>query len=130
MKLVKLADASSVMDIYHPADAMHRAAEQLRFSPPDFASPPHTNNFNGCEIQDLGVGGRFALYVFTRAHQTWYDTEKYTAVSLSVVSVSDEKEVLRVPRPVKRQTAILASISGQDDLVILEDGVNLIVYRL
>jgi len=48
----------------------------------------------------------------------------------SVVSVSDRKEVLRVPRPVKRQTAILVSISGQDDLVILEDGVNLIGYRL
>jgi len=47
-----------------------------------------------------------------------------------VVSVSDRKEVLRVPRPVKRQTAILVSISGQDDLVILEDGVNLIGYRL
>jgi hypothetical protein len=133
-ELVNLAEASSVEDIYHPGralDRLHRVAEQLHFAPEEFAATPHTNSFNGCRIEDLGVGDRFALYVCTRSHQTWYDTVKYTALSLSVVSVADGKEILRVPRSVKNNpTAILVTTSGEDDLMILEDGVNLVVYRL
>ncbi len=129
-ELVKLADASSVKNIYHPHDALGRVAEQLHFEPKEFAPTPSGVTFNGCQIEDLGVGERFALYVCTRSHLTWYDTRKYTAVSLSVVSVADRKEELRVPCPLEGPpTAILVTISGEDYLVILEKGVNLIVYR-
>ena len=115
-ELVKLADASSVEDIYHPDRALYRVAQQLHF---------------GCQIEDLGVGERFALYSCIRTHLTWYDTEKVTAISFVVVSVANRKEVLRVPRRLKHtQAALLVTISGEDYLVVLEDGVNLVAYRL
>jgi hypothetical protein len=48
-----------------------------------------------------------------------------------VVTVPDGKEILRVPLPIKAaQAAILVTISRTDYLAILEDGVNLIMYRL
>lgn len=129
--LVKLADASSVTDLYHPRRIFDRVAQQLHFLPEEFVSPPHTNNFNGCDIADVAVGERLALYECFRSHHTWYDTLKTTALSLSVVSVPDGKEVLRVPESGKGPRSVgLVTISGQDYLVILEDGVKLIGYRL
>lgn len=130
-ELVKVADAPSVKDIYHPQDALYRVAEQLHFEPKDFAITHEAINFNSCQIIDLGVGERFALYLCTRSHETFWDNTKYTAVSLLVVSVANRKEALRVPCSVKGPpTAILVTISGEDYLVILEEGVKLIVYRL
>jgi hypothetical protein len=130
-ELVKLASASSVKDIYHPDPAVYRVAEQLHFDPQEFANDPRENSLNGCQIADLSVGQQFALYACHRAHQTWYDTVKYTALILSVVSVPDGKEILRVPLPVKpAEAAILVTISGRDYLAVLEGGVDLAIYRL
>jgi hypothetical protein len=130
-ELVKLAGASSVEDIYHPDPALYRVAEQLHFDPKEFASEPRGNSRNGCLIERLSDGQQFALYACYRSHLTWYDTVKYTALNLSVVTVPDGKEILRVPLPIKAaQAAILVTISRTDYLAILEDGVNLIMYRL
>jgi hypothetical protein len=130
-ELVRLAGASSVEDIYHADPTLYRVAERLHFNPQDFAYDPKENRLNGCQIEDLSVGQQFALYACHRGHWTWYDTVKYTALSLSVVSVPDGREILSVPLPVKpADAAIIVTIAGRDYLAVLEDGVNLSVYRL
>jgi hypothetical protein len=126
-ELIKLAGASSVQDIYHPDPAVIRIDKQLR----SVGILPSPGGFNGCQIQGLSVAEQLALYTCASGHLTWYDTYKTTSLSLSVLSVPDRKELLRVPLPLKAaQVAILVTNSGKDYLAILEDGVNLIVYRL
>jgi hypothetical protein len=126
-ELVKLADASSVRYIYHDDPRLRSVSNQLHFGKRKVPG----EDWDHCEITGLSIGEKFALYVCTGGHLTWYDTFKTTSFSASVLTILDSREVISVPLPPKQPTgAILVTIAGQDYLLILIDGIDLAMYRL
>jgi hypothetical protein len=126
-ELVKFADASSVQDIRHSDRTLRRVSEQLHFG----AITMSKGNIHACQIKEVSIGEKFALYACDSTHLTWYDTYKDNSRSVSVLTVPDGREIISVPLEVKRSIAsVLVTVSGQDYLLILTDGIDLAVYRL
>jgi hypothetical protein len=84
-----------------------------------------------CAITDVSKSQKYALFDCETSHLTWFDTQKLTARSVTVVSIPDDKPVSSIPLPLKQPVVgILCAAEGREYLLLLRDGIILESYLL
>jgi hypothetical protein len=84
-----------------------------------------------CRFSVLTKAERLALYGCRTGYSTWWDTYKTTSRAETVFSVADGKTILSVPLPFNQEVlATLATLHGQEFLLLVRDGIKLETYQL
>jgi hypothetical protein len=115
-EILKTAGVATVDDLPGIPKTLSRVGKLLNFP---------------CAITDVSKSQKYALYDCETSHPTWFDTQKLTARSVTVVSIPEDKPVSSIPLPLKQPVVgILGAAEGREYLLLLRDGVMLESYPL